>query len=220
VRSDEIVDDGSIIGISNPEELAAAYATDASLALELATDETYADRRAGLKTFVARGVGVLAAAAVLLAAGMYWSRTRELRALQEQRQAISSRVASASANRMSRAEIAATLRTLENLEAHVPHWSAALAEMATTLPSGAYVSTARGRGDSLTVEGIADHAGPIFPAVQKTTVLTGVTGAGPIRREAKPNAKPVEHFSLLGRLSPKAGGTPDSARPKQTGRVR
>jgi hypothetical protein len=198
--------------LSNPEEQAATFAPAVKPILELASDTTYADRRAGARSLARRMLYGAAAAAVLVAAGLYVKRSRELQKLQDERHALAAQVARATASRTSRAEVAATLKTLADLEMQAPRWSAAMSELSARLPSGAYVSVLRATGDTLSAEGLADHAGAVFPALQKLQTISAVQGAGPIRREAKPNAKPVEHFSIVGRLTPVAGGSDDKPR--------
>lgn len=89
----------------------------------------------------------------------------------------------------------------DSLAAHTP-WSVILDDVATRLPTGAWVRTLAARGDSLVLEGIADDAGRAWAALDASPRLRGVAVRGPVRRERAVDGTVSERFALRAARAP------------------
>jgi len=150
---------------------------------------------------VAAALAGLAVVGLILAAGIdYWSMGRELRAVRERRAAVAPQVAAAMRARDSLGVLTGRLTRLASLEATAPHWSAFLTDLADFLPREAHVVALRGRGDSVSVEGIAGRAGEVFQALQQMPHVAAVRAEAPIRQDVAPDGTVRELFALSVRL--------------------
>ena len=94
------------------------------------------------------------------------------------------------------------LAILNAAERTTPQWTVVLVNVADHLGDDAYLTSFRGRGDSVVVEGIASHAATVFNDLEKTPGLSEVRAAAPVRREAPNGADATQRFTIAARLGP------------------
>jgi hypothetical protein len=182
-----------------PDLLAAGFATpDASPAL--VTDTMRAAQAALTRRIVTRIA--LAAGVLILASGMleWWGVRRELDAIKAQRAVLAPQISSTLVGRTTVENAFRQLQALAQEERAAPHWSAAIAALSERLPAEAYLAGFRGRGDSVSVDGLAEHAARVFDAIEKVPALAGVHSAGPVRIETSTDGPTLEHFAIAARL--------------------
>lgn len=145
---------------------------------------------------------VLGAAALLsLSAGVeLWGAHRELRALEDRRVMLRSRVAEAMRAREQLDGLDARLRALAAAQASASRWALALTSTADHLPRTAYLVDLRGEADTLMMEGVAQQAAQVFEALGKAPGFVAVRAAAPIRQEAQDSGAAIERFTLSARL--------------------
>ena len=85
---------------------------------------------------------------------------------------------------------------LAKISREAPRWSSILSSIATQLPDAASLTAFRARGDSIFLDGVADHAAPVFDDVARTPGVSGVRATAPVRRESIEGEAPLEHFSI------------------------
>ena len=185
--------------VDNASELAAAFAPRAG-ALRLRTDDerVQQDRQAQR---IAMMLGS-AAALMLVVAGVFmqWGVSRELEAVQRERAALKQQLSVTVVGRTSVETAYRQLGALNDAERTASHWSPLIAAIATRLDSDAYVTTFRGRGDSVVVDGIAARASTVFDNLAQTPGLADVRAAAPVRREVSIDGEPSERFTIAARL--------------------
>jgi hypothetical protein len=169
---------------------------------ELVPDQMLAARRHRLRYTVTR----LAAAAVVLliaAAGFdWWGAERQLGAIARRRAALGGDVAVALARQDSVEHLVARHATLERAAAAGVRWSEVLADVTDSLPRDAYLIAFRGRGDSVGLEGVAQHAASVFAALARAPRVAGLRADAPIRQEvARGGGPPIERFAVAARLA-------------------
>jgi hypothetical protein len=152
------------------------------------------------------------AAALLLAALLIdqWGARRELAAIRTARAQISLAAAQADSVRRAAEMLSVRNTTLAALEGSAPAWPVVLASIAESLPQDAYLTAFRAEADSLVLQGEARRASVALDALRGTAGLAGVRMSGPVRREPRPGAPPVERFVISARLG-EHGAAPDSA---------
>jgi len=191
-----------------PDLLAAAFATPAAQPA-LVTDavraaRAMATRRLAMRFFVAAGLFVL----VGLAFAVLDVR-RELTAVKAERATLKPLIASTLVGRTTVENAFRQLQALATEERSAAHWSAIIAGITDHLPEDAYLTGFRGRGDSVSVEGLSSHASRVFGELAKDKALTGVHGVGTVRIENPPDGPPMERFAVSGQLvHPGAPKTP------------
>jgi len=72
--------------------------------------------------------------------------------------------------------------------------------LSQTIPDEAHLAAIRTRGDSLIVDGLADHAARVFDALAKTGGLVDVKSAASVRRAAQDGGGAKEHFTIAARV--------------------
>jgi hypothetical protein len=156
----------------------------------------------------------IAAVVVLMIAGALekWGLNRELAAIREQRAALSSSISSTLVGRTTVENAFRQLAALGAEERATPEWSAALAALSARLPSDAYLTGFRGRGDSIAIDGLAGHAARVFDAIERVPGLTDVRAAGPVRIETPEDGPPLERFAIAAQLAPPASPKPAATR--------
>lgn len=183
----------------HPDRLAAVYAAPAN-DLSLQTEDVRAGGQERAKRFA---YGVFAAAAVLVVlAGVVelWGVRRALHAVQSERAALRPQLATTLVGRTSVEMAYRQLATINASERTTPQWTVALVHIAQRLNEDAYLTAFRGRGDSIVVEGIADHAASVFTDLEKTPGLSRIGAAAPVRREAPNGAEATERFTIAAHL--------------------
>ena len=73
--------------------------------------------------------------------------------------------------------------------------------------SDAYLTSLRGRDDSVTVDGVARRASKAFYSLVDTPGLTGVYAPAPMRLESPQGGPALERFTVAARVSPAASPT-------------
>jgi Tfp pilus assembly protein PilN len=94
----------------------------------------------------------------------------------------------------------AQLATLDTIDRTAPRWSATIATLSQTIPDEAHLAAIRTRGDSLIIDGLADHAARVFDALSKTRGLADVKSAASVRRAAEEGGGAKEHFTIAARV--------------------
>lgn len=182
-----------------PEQLAAAFAGPKN-DLVLRTDDLRGAQQKRAKRFAL----YIAAAAVVLViiAGTIelWGVRRQLRDVQAQRAALKPKLAATLVGRTSIETAYRQLGVINASERTTPQWTVALVRIAEHLNEDAYLTAFRGRGDSVVVEGIADHAASVFTDLEKTPGLSRINAAAPVRREAPNGADATERFTIAAHL--------------------
>ncbi|MBI3567538.1 MAG: hypothetical protein HY084_04950 [Gemmatimonadetes bacterium] len=164
-------------------------------------------RRRTAASRVTRRLSTVAAAFVLVAgAAWWWGAAREARVIAAERAALEPALTVAMAQRDSVVAIEEQLDALDRAERASPAWSARLWTIVAALPADAYLTAARGAGDSLQVEGRAVSAAKVFNALRAVRGVEGVRATAPIRVDDGPGLT-HEAFSIAVRLrAPGAGG--------------
>lgn len=199
----------------HPEALAARFAG-AAVGLEIRTEESRIRERDDARR-LAWWIGGAAAVTLLLAAFTHYRGVqRELQAVQAERAAIRPQV---EATLVGRSSVDAAVRQVAALAAasrEAPRWSIILAALTRTLPGDASLSAFRARGDSIFVDGVADHAMPVFDEIARTPGIVGVRASAPVRREAIEGEAPLEHFAVGAQVAVPAR-VPTGVQPAPTG---
>lgn len=183
----------------HPDRLAAAFATSAT-DLVLRTEDVRANQQERAKR-LALYIGSAAAAFLILAGAIeLWGVKRQLHAVQEQRAALKPQLATTLVGRTSIETAYRQLAVINASERTAPQWTSALVHVAEHLNEDSYLTAFRGRGDSVVVEGIADHAATVFTDLEKTPGLTRVAAAAPVRREAPNGSEATERFTIAAHL--------------------
>jgi Tfp pilus assembly protein PilN len=155
----------------------------------------------------------VAAAAVLLlvlaGALEIWGVHRELRMVQAERARLRPRIASTLVGRSTIEAAYNHLAMLNTVDARAPRWSSVVASLSKHLPEEAFLMALRTRGDSLVVDGLAEHAARVFDALEAMPGLTNVRAAAAVRREIQDDGSALEHFTIAGVVEPErfGGGT-------------
>ena len=198
----------------DPELLAAAFASP-DVAPALVTEAMRAAHADFLRRVTTRIVA--AAAAFLIVAGVLelWGAKRELASINAQRAELTPML---SATVVGRTTVEAAYRQLAALNAaeqSAPRWSAVIAQISARLPREAYLGGFRGRGDTVTVDGLAEHASRVFNALEKAPLLTNVRATAPVRIENLEDGRTLERFTIAGRRAvPAAPAAAPPAAPK------
>ncbi len=197
----------------HPDLLAAAFATpDAAPAL---VTESMRTARAAL---IKRATFWLGAAAGVLLVGslaIEWQGMhREFNAIRTQRAALAPQIASTLVGKTTVEKALGQLTVLAAEERHSPHWSSTIASLSERLPADAFLTGFRGRGDSVSVDGLAEHAARVFDAIEKVPGLLEVRASGPVRIEKPADGPPMERFAIAALLSKPT--VPRSAAPKSS----
>lgn len=177
--------------------------------LELVPPSLTAERWRRSRTL---GRRLTAAAVVLLAfaaAIEYWGVRRELDTVRARRAEIHADVAPLLAARDSITGMESKVATIREIEEQAPRWTRALFDLALLLPSDAYLTSIRTRGDTLVIEGSGASAGEAIQALRRSGSLKDFRLEGIVERELEDGSTAVERFRLSARLKPPV----DAARP-------
>ncbi|HKG92324.1 MAG TPA: hypothetical protein VKA84_10550, partial [Gemmatimonadaceae bacterium] len=200
---------------TSPAALAASFSAEAAAdGPVLLPERIHAARRrreARLATAMLAAAGLMLAAAGAL---QLWGTRRELAQVTAARSALRGRLAGVLATRDTLAAVGGQLAELRAAEAGAPRWSPALAVVARYLPRDAYALSFRTDADSIVVEGVAEHAAPVFDALRRAPGVLAVRAQGSIRQEIQDGGAALERFTLVARLAP---ATPHAARPASGG---
>jgi hypothetical protein len=179
----------------HPEILAARFAPEAT-GLAIRTEESRETERVDIGRLAWWGVGLAAAVLVLAGVVNYLGAKRELASVQAARAAIRPQVEVTLVGRSSVETVYRQVAALARSSREAPRWSVLLASLAQQLPDAASLTAFRARGDSIFLDGVADHAGPVFDDIGRTPGVIGVRATAPVRRESIEGEDPLEHFSI------------------------
>jgi Tfp pilus assembly protein PilN len=195
---------------ADPELLAAAFATD-DVAPALVTDAMRAVRAESLRRLITRIAGATAVIAVVAGVLELWGAKRELASLNEQRAQITPLLSATLVGRTTVEAAYRQLAALNGAEQSAPRWSAVLAQVSARLPREAYLTGFRGRGDTVTIDGLAERAARVFDAIEKAPLLTNVRATAPVRIENLEDGRTLERFTIAGRRAAPATPPPPAA---------
>lgn len=192
-------------GWGSAEETTAAHAAPGRLEFvppSLREERRNARRRAGM------GMGIAAVVLLLASAGIHlWGAHRELRALQERREAIREDVAPALLARDSLRALTARVRALEDLQASAPLWTRSLVEISALLPDDTYLTAFYARGDTVELEAAGTRGAEAIQTLRESGLFEDLRLQGIVERELNDGETVEERFSLRGRIpSARNGG--------------
>lgn len=190
-------------GTDAGDDLARIAARGAPLAAGpiLVSDDVRAARTARAATR-ARWLWGSAAALLLASAGLeWWGISRELSAVSAERATLRPKLGTTLVGRSTVETAYRRLGDLQAAERSSPQWSRVIATLASELPEGSYMTTFRGRGDSLVVDGLAERAAGVFEMLERSTVFAGARSAAPVRREVQEGGEALEHYTIALRLA-------------------
>jgi hypothetical protein len=183
----------------SPDFLAAAFATPLAQPV-LVTDAMRATQLARIRAVTTR-LGMAAGLLLVASLGIeWWGLKRELNSVRAERAALASQISSTLVGRTTVENAFRQLAALGIEERATPHWSGIIAGLSQRLPVEAYLTGFRGRGDSVSVDGLAEHAARVFDAIDKVPSLTEVRSAGPVRIETPEDGPPMERFAIAARV--------------------
>jgi hypothetical protein len=183
----------------SPELLAAQFAG-AEIGPVLRSDARVAGERMRARS---AAWWMIAASVLLLAAAggvQYWGVRRQLRLVRAERARLRPELNTTLLGRTTVDATYAQLAALDTIDRTAPQWSAMIARLSQTIPDEAHLAAIRTRGDSLIVDGLADHAARVFDALSKTRGLTDVKSAASVRRAAQDGGGAKEHFTIAARV--------------------
>lgn len=142
------------------------------------------------------------AAALLLSVGLTrWGLARELAAIRHQRLEYRDAVMKAMVVRDSSEGVRQQLVLLTKAEETAPRWTAILGSVTKQLPDDAFLTSFRGRADSLQLEGVAEQAAGVFEALARADGLVGVQANAPIRQTMAGGVTTNERFTLTAKVA-------------------
>jgi Tfp pilus assembly protein PilN len=180
---------------SAADALAARFAAD-SVGPLLATEVDLAavTARRNRATAIVAAVAALVIIAIPLV--RLWGVHRELAAVEAQRAALHAEVSATLIGRTTVEDAYRRLAVIAASQRGAAHWAVVFGELADRMPDDAWLTTARVRGDSLVLDGMAASAARVFDAIDGTPGLMHVTAAAPVRREAPKGSDALERFTL------------------------
>ncbi len=182
-------------------DLLAAEFAGVNAAPLLRTEATFASRREESRRFITR---VTAAAVVLfILSGLIslWGAKRQLRAVEAERALIKPQISATLVGRTSVETAYRQLATLAAAQRSAVQWSAVIAGVSAHLDDDAYLTSLRGRDDSVMVEGVAKHASKAFDSLVGMPGFAGVHAAAPVRRESPQGGPALERFTIAALVS-------------------
>ncbi|HXC25744.1 MAG TPA: hypothetical protein VNU46_07505, partial [Gemmatimonadaceae bacterium] len=204
-------EDDTTYELQQPEETAARYAADAE-GPELLPEALYRARGESRRRILVSGGTALAATILLVAGGVLWQAHRTLREVTMARDSLRTQVDHVIDAEHHMTVLGVALAGLKRVEAQGVRWSDVIADMSDNLPPDAYLVIFRAHHDSVSADGIAAKGAGVFERLDGAKLLDHVQAAGPIRRDAKRGAAPIERFTVAARVS---GGVPPYTQPEK-----
>jgi hypothetical protein len=185
-------------------DVVAASFAGANAAPLLRTEATLASRRDRGRRAIVRMLA--ASAALLIASGLLWlwGAKRELAAIRADRALIRPQISATLVGRTSVENAYRQLAALAAARRSAVQWSAVIAAMSAHLDGDAYLTSLRGRDDSVTVDGVAKRASKAFYSLVDMPGLTDVYAPAPVRRESPQGGPALERFTIAARVAPAA----------------
>jgi Tfp pilus assembly protein PilN len=196
-----------------PDLLAAEFAGPKAAPL-LRSDATLASRHQRGRKMIANTM--MAAVVLLLLSAVFalWGARHQLRAVQAERALIRPRISATLVGRTSVETAFRQLSTLAAAERSATRWSHVIARLSDHLDDSAYLTSLRGREDSVVVEGVAVRASRAFDTMAATPGLTNVRAAAPVRRESPTGGPAMERFAIAAVVVTRVAPAPPTAAPK------
>jgi hypothetical protein len=185
----------------------------------LRTEGAVAADRASARKMTWIITGATAAMLVVAAGIQLWGVHHQLALVRAERERLRPQL---STTLVGRTTVDATYRHLASLasaERAAPRWSSVIASLSEAVPEEAHLTAIRARGDSLIVDGLAQHAARVFDALEKTHGLVDVRAASPVRRELQDGGSTLDHFVIGARVVKPSGpeATTTTASTKKAG---
>ena len=175
--------------------LAAAFAG-VNAAPLLRTEATLASRRERGRRAIVRVTSVSVALLIASALFSLWGAKRQLAAIRADRALIRPQISATLVGRTSVENAYRQLAALAAAQRSAVQWSSVIAAMSAHLDGDAYLTSLRGRDDSVTVDGVAKRASKAFDSLAGTPGLIEVRAAAPVRRESPQGGPALERFTI------------------------
>jgi hypothetical protein len=185
--------------INQPEQTAAAAAPETD-GPEILPEVEYVRRAMARRKLLTRSSIGVAAALVLIAAGVLLHARRQLNAVMEERATLRASVAQVMSVQNDIAALTGPISALQRIETNAPIWSEVFVDVSRNLPDDAYILNFRARNDSLSAEGLAARGAAVFEGMSGAVLIDSVRSAGPIRRQVRPGTKAMDQFTLAARV--------------------
>lgn len=159
-------------------------------------------RRAEKKKKILRLAGMVAAAALIVIAAVYHTNAKkELKDVMAERAELRASVSQVMDGQTDIAVLSGPVSVLEKIETNSPIWSEVFVDFGGNLPNDAYITTFRGRGDSVSADAYAVKGAAVFEAMNGAKLIDSVRSTGPIRRQQNANSsKPLDQFTIAGQI--------------------
>jgi hypothetical protein len=182
-------------------DLAAAHFAGQEAGPLLRSVDAVATERDQTRRSVVR-LAAVAASLMMLAAGTeLWGVHRQLGLVRAERERIRPQIAATLLGRTTVDATSRQLTALSSVERAAPQWTAIITALSQAITDDAYLTAIRARGDSLIVDGLAEHASRVFDALQQTKLLVDIKSAAPVRRERQEDGTALDHFTISARVA-------------------
>lgn len=187
--------------LDKPAESAARHVAAArELGPEILPESEYVRRAKAKRKVINWAVAAAAAALIVFAAGVLFDARRELHEIIAQRAELRASVSQVMSAQDDIAVLTGPIAALEKVETKAPIWSDVFVDFGSNLPRDAYIVNFRARVDSMSAEGFGARGASVFEAMGGAKIIDSVRAAGPIRRSAGRDSKPLDQFTLTGRV--------------------
>jgi Fimbrial assembly protein (PilN) len=184
----------------DPDVLAAQF-SGGDVGPTLRTEGAIALEQASARKMTWTIAGAAAALFVVAALIQLWGVHHQLNLVRAERAKIRPQLSSTLVGRTTVDATYRHLAALTEAERGAPQWSAVIANLSESVPEDAHFTAIRARGDSLLVDGLAEHAARVFDALEKTHGLIEVRAASPVRRELQDGGGTLDHFTIAARVT-------------------
>jgi Tfp pilus assembly protein PilN len=182
-------------------DVLAAHFAGGSVGPTLRTEGAAALDRASARKTTALITSIAAALFVIAALVQLWGVHHQLNLVRAERAKLRSQLSSTLVGRTTVDATYRHLAALSEAERAAPRWAAVIASLSESVPDEAHLTAIRARGDSLLVDGLAEHAARVFDALEKTHGLIEVKAASPVRRELQDGGGTLDHFTIAARVT-------------------
>lgn len=204
---------GEFASIGDRADLLAAHFAGREVGPTLRGEEVVAAERAQSRRATWMVAGAAAALFVLAAGVELWGIHRQLGVTREARESLRPQLATTLVGRTTVDATARHLTALNAVDRTAPQWTSVIATLSAGITDDAYLTAVHARGDSLIIDGLAQHASRVFDALQQMKMLTDVKAAAPVRREQQEDGTTLDHFTIAARIATPARSAPASPSP-------
>ncbi len=162
----------------------------------LVAEEQRSDRRRRTRRASAALAGTSAIFLLVAAAAHLLGLRRELGVLESERARLAAPVVEASEVRSRTEYLSDALTALRGTARAAPRWSEVLAATAEVLPSSAHLTSFRGAGDTLVVQGVAAEARDVVTGMSDIRGMVRLRMVGPLRRDVLEGDRVIERFRI------------------------